>query len=204
VAARGVRGCGGADVQPVLRLIKLGTTSHHACRSELGPRSYRPQVALAEPARVIVQAVLAQSATELPVVALLDADESGKHAQSQLEGFGWSKTREIVNLGTWPGKCAHGHDVEIEDLIPSAVSEKIVKLLGESAAVTAKRQCNGKWHYEFSDAWKQRAVEELPNLLKPMDTGGLVWLAELLSDRLRKVQRAKDSAGTHRQMNVAM
>lgn len=148
--------------------------------------------------RIIVQAVLAQSATELPVVALLDADESGKQAMSQLEGFGWSKTREIVSLGMWPGRCARGHDVEIEHLIPVAVSDKIVKLLGEPEAITAKRRCNGTWHYEYSDAWKRRAVTALPNLLKPTDTDELVWVAELLNDRLAKVQHAKDSAAAYR------
>ena len=72
---------------------------------------------------------------------LLDYDDNGKRAQSQLEDFGWSKTREILSLGTWAGKCTHGHPVEIEDLIPQRVSEKIVGMLGEAEAVTAKRGC---------------------------------------------------------------
>ena len=58
--------------------------------------------------RIIVQAVLARSATELPVIALLDYDDNGKRAQSQLEDFGWSKKREILSLSTWSGKCARG------------------------------------------------------------------------------------------------
>lgn len=147
--------------------------------------------------RIIVQAVLAESATKLPVVALLDSDESGRQAQSQLETFGWSKTREILSLSKWPGKCAHGHPVEIEDLIPSAVSERIIAQLGESQAVIAKRHCGGAWHFEFSDAWKQRALQELPTLMKAPDTGDLVWLAEQLNHRLAKVRAAKASAAAH-------
>ncbi len=147
--------------------------------------------------RIIVQAVLARSATELPVVALLDFDDNGKRAQSQLEDFGWSKTREILSLGTWAGKCTHGHPVEIEDLIPQSVSVKIVAALGESEAVTAKRGCSGAWHYEFSDAWKQRALEDLPKIMKAGDADDLIWLAEQLNDRLDKVQAAKESAAAH-------
>lgn len=148
--------------------------------------------------RTIVQAVLAQSATELPVVALLDYDDNGKRAQSQLEDFGWSKTREILSLSNWPGKCSHGHSVEIEDLIPQRVSEKIIEMLGETEAVTAKRVCGGSWHYDFSDSWKQLALSELPKLLKPTDTHDLVWLAEKLNERLDRVQRSKESAAAHR------
>lgn len=147
--------------------------------------------------RIIVQAVLARSATELPVVALLDFDDEGRRAQSQLEDFGWSKTREILSLGTWPGKCPHGHSVEIEDLIPSAVAERIIAMIGESAAVTAKRMCGGRWHYEFSDAWKKRAILELPKLLKSASAEDLVWVAVQLNQRLKKVAAAQKSAAEY-------
>ena len=147
--------------------------------------------------RIIVQAVLARAATDLPVVALLDFDDEGKRAQSQLEAFGWSKTREIVSLGTWAGKCKHNHQVEIEDLIPQHIATKIINLLGEPIAVTAKRNCDGMWHYEFSEAWKQRALEELPKLMKSGDAGGLVWVAEQVNHRLEKVAAAQASAAAH-------
>lgn len=146
---------------------------------------------------VIVQAVLAQSATELPVVALLDFDDEGKRAQSQLEAFGWSKTREIVSLIAWPGRCAHGHPVEVEDLIPKGVAERIIIMLGEPEAVTAKRFCGESWHYEFSEAWKERALDELPRLLKSGGAGDLVWLAEVLNERLEKIRTARASAAAH-------
>ncbi|WP_426246546.1 ATP-dependent nuclease [Nocardioides sp. LHG3406-4] len=147
--------------------------------------------------RIIVQAVLARAATDLPVVAVLDFDDEGKRAQGQLEAFGWSKTREIVSLGTWAGRCKHNHQAEIEDLIPHSIAAKIIDQLGEPIAVTAKRQCDGVWHYEFSEAWKQRALEELPTLMKAHDSADLVWLAEQLNERLGKVQAANESAAQH-------
>lgn len=152
--------------------------------------------------RIIVQAVLARSATQLPVVALLDFDDEGKRAQSQLEDFGWSKTREILSLGTWPGKCSHGHPVEIEDLVPPAIAERIVAVLGESTAVTAKRACGGNWHYEFSDAWKQLAITQLPKLLRGPSAESLVWAAEQLNHRLEKVSAAQESAAAFRRGRV--
>lgn len=148
--------------------------------------------------RVIVQAILARSATELPVVALLDYDDEGKRAQGQLESFGWSKTREIFSLGTWPNKCPHGHPVEIDDLVPVSVSDRIIAMLGESAAVTAKRRCNDAWHYEFSDVWKQRALTELPKLLKASNADNLLWVAQQLNERLEKVAAAQASAAANR------
>ena len=147
--------------------------------------------------RIIVQAVLARAATELPVVALLDWDENGKKAQGQLEDLGWSKTREILSLITWPDRCPHNHPVEIEDLIPGPVSERIISGLGEEIAVTAKRSCGGSWHYEFSPQWKERAVTELPKTLKASESASLVWLAELINARLDLVSRAKAAAALH-------
>lgn len=148
--------------------------------------------------RVIVQAILARSATELPVVALLDYDEEGKRAQGQLENFGWSKTREILSLGTWPHRCRHGHTVEIDDLVPASASDRIIEMLGEAAAVTAKRRCNGSWHYEFSDAWKQCALKELPKLLNASNVENLLWVATELNERLERVEAAKASAAVNR------
>lgn len=143
--------------------------------------------------RMIIQAVLAQSATQLPVVALLDFDDNGRAAQSQLENFGWKKNLEILNLNNWPERCAKNHPVEIEDLISERVAEKIISLLGESNAVTAKRKCSDGWHYEFSEAWKQRALLDLSGLMRAEDTAGLIWAAEALNVRLDKVSQAKAS-----------
>ncbi|MCO7237927.1 AAA family ATPase [Aeromicrobium sp. CnD17-E] len=147
--------------------------------------------------KMIVQAVLARSATQLPVVALLDSDDNGRRAQSQLEDFGWSKTREILSLSKWPGRCAHQHDVEIESLIPEPVALKIVSTLGEPAAVTAKRACGGSWHYEFSDLWKKKALESLRMILRAPDASGLVWVAEQLNERIDLVAKANKAAAAH-------
>lgn len=141
--------------------------------------------------KVIVQAVLAQAATSLPVVAILDADDAGRDARSRLEDFGWSKTREIIGLASWPGICNKSHDVEIEDLIPGPLAEKIIERLGESDAVTKKLACGRSWHYSFTEAWKSSAVKLLPGLMKAEDATELLWLARELNKRIDKIASAR-------------
>ena len=70
-------------------------------------------------ANVVPQAILAEAATELPVIALLDYDESGKAAVEKLKSFNWEPAKRILSLRSWPGACPH-HDIEIEDLLPVA------------------------------------------------------------------------------------
>ena len=144
---------------------------------------------------MIVQAVLAASATDLPVVALLDFDDNGRRAAKQLEeAFHWSKKKEILSLNEWPEKCKFGHEVEIEDLIPASVTDQLVKRLTEDVAVTAKLKCkSGAWHYDFSAAWKDEAMTALPGLLSPESASGLVWVAEEVNRRLDTVAKAKDA-----------
>ncbi len=141
--------------------------------------------------KVVLHSVLAKSATQLPVLALLDADDNGRSARSKLEDFGWSRTRDIVSLAEWPGKCRHSHDVEIESLIPADICGLVVSEVGESDAVTAKRACNGNWHFEYTDAWKSAALMLLPNLLKVGETSDLIWLAELINGRVSSLSEAQ-------------
>jgi len=141
--------------------------------------------------KVVFQAVLAKSATSLPVVALLDLDENGRSAQRRLEDFGWNKGREILSLGTWKGKCAKQHDVEIEDLIPVTVSEAIVDDIGEATALDGKIKCGDGWHRQFSEAWKAKALVALPNVMTAADASEFVWLVELINTRVAQIAAAQ-------------
>lgn len=153
--------------------------------------------------KVVFQAILASAATDLPVVALLDKDENGKAAQKALEGFGWSKSRELLSLTAWPGCCPHGHDVEIEDLVPMQLRERIVAKIGELNAVDNKLNCNGTWHYALSQAWKTEALRSLPKLMKGTDATELVWLAEEINKRIERVAVAKANALKYAHMATA-
>lgn len=148
--------------------------------------------------RVIVQAALAKSATSLPVICLLDFDEHGRSAAKDLAELGWKKEADLLSLGQWPGKCRQNHDVEVEDLIPASVSRRIVRQIGQLAAVDKHLKCGSQWHTSFSEQWKEAALQRLPELLHgTKETAGLVWLGEEINRRIEKVALARAKAGEH-------
>jgi putative ATP-dependent endonuclease of OLD family len=137
--------------------------------------------------KVVLQSILASSATEVPVIALLDQDPHGKSAEETLGDFGWRKDEQILSLSSWYGRCTRcGHDVEIEDLLPPAAVAKISSFVGDVAYDTMTR-CGSKRHYRLSKAWKDAAIRMLPRELKADDEGGMIWLGEEINRRIEKV-----------------
>lgn len=137
--------------------------------------------------KVVFQAVLADSATQLPVIAILDQDPHGKSARDHLKEFGWSTTDHIISLSAWPRRCGDGnHEIEIEDLIPLAAAQAISELLGDDAH-DATQRCRGKTHYSYSKAWKELAITRLPGELRGKDLRDLVWLGEEIEKRIAKI-----------------
>ncbi len=134
--------------------------------------------------KVAAQAVLTQAATDLPVLALLDHDEHGREATKHLTHFNWRTNEEIISLKEWPERCPNQtHDIEIEDLIPPQVAERVSARLGADA-YDATLRCGSRVHYSYSQAWKDRALERLPRELKGEDCKDLVWLGELINTRI--------------------
>lgn len=137
--------------------------------------------------KVVFQAVLASSATHLPVIAVLDQDAHGRSARDHLKDFGWTTSDHIVYLGAWPRSCGNGnHPIEIEDLIPLNAAAEISKRLGEDAH-DATQKCRGKTHYSYSKAWKELAITQLPNELGNKDLRDFVWLGEEIEKRVIKI-----------------
>ncbi|RFZ34006.1 Chromosome partition protein Smc [Mycobacterium marinum] len=141
---------------------------------------------------VAAQAVLTASATQVPVLALLDHDEHGRAAVTDLTHFHWRKNEEIISLRDWPRRCKdQSHDIEIEDLIPSHIAGIVSEALGEDA-YDATQRCGSRMHYYYSDAWKKLALERLPRELKGESCEDLVWLGEEINMRIaRMVERAE-------------
>lgn len=141
---------------------------------------------------VVPQALLAEAATEVPVIALLDHDDNGCAAADKLKSFNWEPAKRILSVAAWPGACRH-HDVEIEDLLPLPVVSKLVKELGEEVALDGKVRCGSDWHLQLSKAWKEFAIASLESHLG-RDPGGMVWLAEELWSRAAKISASKAAA----------
>jgi putative ATP-dependent endonuclease of OLD family len=135
--------------------------------------------------RLVPQAVLAGAATSVPVIALLDHDDSGRAAVVKLNSFDWKKgTREILTLNKWPDACKRSHDVEIEDLIPAGVISVVVGKIGEDRALQAKEKCRDDWHYRLSEEGKDALIKVLPSAIGRFADNGLIWVAEELNRRV--------------------
>lgn len=142
---------------------------------------------------VVPQAVIASAATSIPVIVVLDADEHGRDAAKKLASFGWSTKKQIVCLDKWPGSCASGHDVEIEDLIPQDAA--LALAADVEFSIDKKIRCGSskRYHYAFSSEWKTAAVGDVRDAAAPKsprlpalltdDPSGLVWLAEEIRRR---------------------
>lgn len=141
-------------------------------------------------ANVVPQALLAEAATAMPVIALLDFDEHGRAAAEKLRSFNWEPTKRILTLNKWEGACTKHHDVEIEDLLPRRALEQLVKQLGEDVAIDSKEKCGGGWHLRVSKICKEHAIVKLPSLLDD-DPGGMIWLAKELRRRAAKISTDK-------------
>jgi hypothetical protein len=141
--------------------------------------------------QVVPQALLAEAATEHPVVALLDHDDNGRAAIEKLKSFNWEPNKRILSLSTWLDACGR-HDVEIEDLLPKAPVEALVAELGEQA-LDGKTRYGENWHLQLSKAWKELAIDRLESVLGD-DPGGMVWLAEDLHARAIRIADAKARA----------
>lgn len=127
--------------------------------------------------------MLAESATSVPVLALVDHDDMGRSSAGRLEDFGWRKNRQIISLSGWPGRCSRNHDVEIEDLLPPSAALKVGTDLGD-AAHDQINTCGSDRHYKFSKEWKEVALQQLPRSLRGQTCEGMVWLAEEINRRV--------------------
>lgn len=152
-------------------------------------------------ASVVSQSILAEAATELPVIAMLDYDDNGRAAAEKLKSFNWEPGKRILSLRSWPGACSR-HDVEIEDLLPVGPVTRLIAKLGNDVALDGAEKCAGTWHYRVSKAWKEEAIASLPLHLTKDDPGGMVWLAEEIWRRAHKIARAKANASTNEALSV--
>lgn len=132
--------------------------------------------------KVVPQVLLTEAATEIPVLALLDADPMGQGAFDKLKSF--DRARSVISLRSWPGAC-NSHDIEIENLLPVSSVTTLIERLGQDAALDGMERCKKSWHYRTSRLWKEEAIRHLSPLLPPDDPGGMVWLASEINKRAK-------------------
>lgn len=140
--------------------------------------------------KVIAQAIIADAATNLPVIALLDHDEQGRSAADKLKSMNWEPARRLLSLAKWPNSCGK-HDIEMEDLLPPTALKKLMESFGEDRSVDASVRCSKGTHYSLSKEWKEFAITSLPAALTNGEAGGVIWLAEEIHSRANKIREQK-------------
>lgn len=132
--------------------------------------------------KVVPMSILTGAATSLPVIALIDHDANGRAAADKLKAFGWSDKKEVLSLRKWPRACTRGHDIEIEDLLPTEFVTDLIEKLGERRALDGKTRCGSGWHFQCSSEWKDAAIDEIEKV-RVYGEGGFVWLGEEIGRR---------------------
>lgn len=148
-------------------------------------------------AKVVLQAILTEAGTGLPVIALFDTDDQGKAAQERLTKFEWSTKQNVILLNTWPQACRR-HPVEIEDLLPQRAVDPLVKKVGVQEAVEKTQRCGSIVHRELTKTWKERAIRELPRHLPTTELGGVEWLLKEIRRRGDKMRDRARREAEHR------
>lgn len=147
--------------------------------------------------KVPEQALMLKGATSVPLVALLDSDTEGNEARDRLAGFGWHQSpQRVLSLQQWKCGCTGTHDKEIEHLLPHDVIQRTVEQLGE-VAYDGLFTCGKQKRYELSVAWKEWAINNLPDHLGA-EAPHIVWLMDEIHTRATKQRSKAESDERHR------
>ena len=90
------------------------------------------------------------------------------------------------------------HDLEMEDLIPPSIWLQLIKDLGDDEMIDSKERCSNSWHFRISKAGKEHTMERLRGMLTKSQAESLVWLAEEITRRVVLLEKAAESARTHK------
>ncbi|MCW4602960.1 ATP-binding protein [Janibacter hoylei] len=147
--------------------------------------------------KVPEQALMIKGATSLPVVAMLDHDDEGDEAFARLAAFGWKQRSMVLSLKDFRCGCSGKHPKEIENLLPMEVQKKTIGEVGLDRAIDGQKRCGQGHSYEFSKAWKDWAVGNLPRYLGA-DAPGIVWLVEQIRTMATKQADKAAADARHR------
>jgi putative ATP-dependent endonuclease of the OLD family len=109
--------------------------------------------------QMIAQAVITRAATELPILVVVDNDDPGRKARSDLVGarFGYHR-QQIINYAELFGPKWQAEPVEAEDVFASALISDFIEEHGESVIAGSRRRPDDAFHYDFD-----RSAKELLN-----------------------------------------
>lgn len=135
--------------------------------------------------KLVLEATVTRAQTALPVVALLDSDETGRAAVKMLtEKLGFDRAAEVMTYSEIFKGNPSG--VEAEDLLPNPLMEAFIKAVGESAVLSEKKRLPGlkRWHYGLNTSGKALIGKVVQRHAKSSDFAEFIEVLETLRERL--------------------
>lgn len=142
--------------------------------------------------KVVSQALLLKAVTEKPVLILLDSDEIGRKARDRLKGIKEEWKESMISIRDVPGTCrSSAHELEAEDLWPSALLEQAAQELGEDIVSERYRcsDCGSPYRIGLSHLGKDLFPDWLAQHAKPehcSELSELLAAIKIRSDRDRQ------------------
>ena len=112
--------------------------------------------------KMIAEAVIAKAAVDVPIVVVVDNDESGLHARSTLVGttFGFEK-KKVLTYAQVFGDRWGSFPVEAEDLFAPELISRFVDAHGPSIIDGMKKRPDAAYHYDFAQSAKEALTQWL-------------------------------------------
>ncbi|MGK2954704.1 MAG: ATP-dependent nuclease [Solirubrobacterales bacterium] len=134
--------------------------------------------------RLVAQAVITRAATDLPVVIVVDNDEPGREARSQLIGqkFGFAKEMVLTYAQLFEQKWLQ-EPVEAEDVFDPQLIEDFINASGPSVIAGSKKRPDGAFHYDFDHVAKESLNSWLLEKTKPEHVEKWIELLILIRHR---------------------
>lgn len=166
--------------------------------------------------KIVVEAIIAREATDLPMFVLLDNDDPGREAMSLLcgEKFNFQKTKQVATYAEAFPKDQRNFPYEAEDVFAPELIQTFVDEHGHSVIDGSKKRPDESFHYDFNQSAKaglesyldrstrpehvQKWVELVTfirgqlGLPGPDETAEAIVAAAIAEDRIAKVEPVRD------------
>lgn len=135
--------------------------------------------------RLVAQAVITRAATDLPIIVVVDNDEPGRDARSQLIGqkFGFPKDRVLTYAHLFEQRWLQ-EPIEAEDVFDPQLIEDFVTAHGPSVIAGSKKRPDGAFHYDFDQVAKESLNAWLLAKTKPEHVEKWIELLILIRQRV--------------------
>ena len=136
--------------------------------------------------RMVAQAVITNSATDLPIIVVVDNDEPGRDVRSRLVGntFGFSRS-QIITYAQLYEDTWHNEPIEAEDLFDPKLIEEFVAAYGQSVIAGSKKRPDGAFHFDFDQTAKESLSAWLRDNTRPEHVEKWVELLLLVRERAK-------------------